>query len=63
MSITCGLDEALSWIVIVPDFAPWVCGEKVTRIAQSAPAAMLVPHVELMPNWPVSHRVKAAAYS
>jgi hypothetical protein len=28
-SITCGLDEALSLMVIVPDFAPWDCGEKV----------------------------------
>jgi len=38
----------------VPDFGPFDCGENVTLIAQFAPAATLVPQVEVMPNWPVA---------
>jgi hypothetical protein len=38
-SITCGLDDALSLIVTVPDFAPFVFGENVTPMVQLAPAA------------------------
>ena len=51
--MTCGFDEALSRIVIVPDFGPRVCGEKVTLMAQFAAGATDDPQVvELMANWP-----------
>jgi hypothetical protein len=49
-SITCGLEDALSLIVTVPDFAPCVFGEKVTLMVQFAPGAMLFWHVDVMPN-------------
>lgn len=49
-SITCGLEDALSLMVTVPDFGPCDCGEKVTLIAQLLPAGTPLPHVELMPN-------------
>jgi hypothetical protein len=45
------LDDALSLIVTVPDFAPWVFGEKVTLTVQFAPAATIAPQVEVTPNW------------
>jgi|HubBroStandDraft_4_1064222.scaffolds.fasta_scaffold1637508_1 hypothetical protein len=49
-SITCGLVEALSMIVIVPVSFPLVFGEKITLIVQFAPGATLSPHVEVMLN-------------
>ena len=49
-SITWGLVEALSMIVIVPCFAPFWVGENVTLIVQFAPAATLVPQVEVTAN-------------
>ena len=41
-------------IEIVPDFGPFVFGENVTLIVQFAPAATLVPHVDVIPNWPAA---------
>ena len=49
-SITCGFDDALSIIVIVPVFAPFWVGENVTLTVQFAPAATLAPQVEVIPN-------------
>jgi len=51
-SIICGLLDALSATEIVPDLVPLLFGEKVALIVQFAPAATLLPHDELMPNWP-----------
>jgi hypothetical protein len=47
------LDDALSIIEIVPDFVPWLVGEKVTFIAQLAPGATVVPQVEFKLNGPL----------
>lgn len=38
-------------MVMVPDFAPCVFGEKVTLMVQSAPGATLSWHVDVTPNW------------
>jgi hypothetical protein len=51
-AMTCGLVEALSLRVIVPDFAPAVCGENVTLMVHFAPGSTLAWQVEVMPNWP-----------
>jgi hypothetical protein len=53
-SITCGFDDALSFIVTVPDFTPADVGENVTLMTQFAPAATLDPQVEVIPNWPAA---------
>jgi hypothetical protein len=45
------LGEALSLIVSVLAFAPCDFGEKVTLMVQFAPAATLVPQLEVTPNW------------
>jgi hypothetical protein len=45
-SITCGLDEALSIIEIIPCAAPFFVGENLALIVQVAPAATAEPHVE-----------------
>ena len=50
-SMTCGLDEALSRMETVPDFASFDSGVKVTLMLQLAPGATLVPQVELTSNW------------
>jgi hypothetical protein len=47
-SMTCGLEEALSMMVIVPWFAPFAWGENVALMVQFAPGATLVPQVEVM---------------
>src|SRR5579864_5149691 len=57
-SMTCGLDDALSLIVTVPDFVPFDFGEKVTLIVQFAPAATLDAHVVVIPNWPAAFIVE-----
>jgi hypothetical protein len=44
-SITIGLDEALSLMVTVPDFAPCEGGEKATLIVQFDPGATLATQV------------------
>ena len=49
-SITCGLVEALSMMVIVPCFAPFCVGENVALIVHFAPAATLAPQVEVTAN-------------
>ena len=46
--MTCGLEEALSTMVIVPWFAPFAWGENVALMVQFAPGATLVPQVEVM---------------
>ena len=49
-SITCGLVEALSMIVIVPVVVPFVVGENVALMVQVAPGATLAPHVGVTLN-------------
>src|ERR1700730_18002771 len=49
-SITCGFDEALSMIEIVPCFAPFCVGEKVALIVQVPAGATLVLQVEVRLN-------------
>ena len=49
-SITCGLVEALSMMVIVPCAGPFFVGENVALMAQFAPAATVAPQFEVMPN-------------
>jgi hypothetical protein len=49
-SITCGFDEALSMMVIVPCAAPCFVGENVALIVQLAPAATLSPQVDFTAN-------------
>ena len=49
-SITIGFDDALSWIVTVPDFDPVDVGENVTLIEQLAPAATLEPQLDFIAN-------------
>src|SRR6266568_2037657 len=51
-AMTCGLDEALSEIEIVPPVGPLLCGRKLARIAQFAPDAMLLPQVVRILNSP-----------
>jgi hypothetical protein len=48
------LDDALSLMVTVPDFAPVDVGEKVTLMVQLLPATTPFPQVELMPNCPAT---------
>src|SRR5579871_1437087 len=48
--MTCGFDEALSMIVTVPWAVPFCVGEKVTLTVQFAPAATVVPQVEVTAN-------------
>ena len=49
-SITIGLVEALSMMVMVPCAAPFLVGENVALILQFAPAATDEPQVEVTPN-------------
>ena len=50
ISITCGLVEAPSMMVIVPDFKPLAVGENVALMVQFAPAPTVAPQFEVMPN-------------
>jgi hypothetical protein len=52
--MTMGFEDALSWIVTVPDFAPVDWGENVTLIEQFAPAGTLGPQVDVSANCPSS---------
>jgi len=49
-SITCGFDDALSIMLIVPCSAPCFVGENVALIVHSAPGATLAPQVEVTAN-------------
>ncbi len=49
-SITCGFDDALSMMLIVPCAAPFLAGENVALIVQFAPGATLAPQVEVTAN-------------
>ena len=49
-SITCGFEEALSMMLIVPCCTPCFVGENVVLIVHSAPGATLAPQVEVMAN-------------
>ena len=49
-SITCGFEEALSMMLIVPSAAAFFVGEKVALIVQFAPAATVEPQLEVRPN-------------
>ncbi len=44
--ITCGFDDALSMIVIVPSCAPCLVGENIAPIVHFARGGTLVTHVE-----------------
>src|SRR5579862_5126214 len=48
--MTCGFDEALSMMVIVPCLAPFCVGENVTLIVHFAPAATFAPQLEVTAN-------------
>jgi hypothetical protein len=49
-SITCGFDEALSMMVMVPCTAPFLVGENVALILQFAPGATEEPQVDVTAN-------------
>ena len=50
-SITCGFEEALSMMEMVPCCAPCFVGENFALIVQFAPGATLWPQVDFMTNW------------
>jgi len=49
-SITCGFDEALSMIEIVPCTAPFFAGENVALMVHCAPGATREPQLEVTAN-------------
>ena len=60
--MTCGFEEALSRMEMVPDFTPELVGEKVTLMTHLPRGATLWPQVlELRLNWSVTFMEEMAS--